>query len=249
MTQWHWIVLIIISLSHVVGGVTAFGSSLLAVAALVALGGTEHLGMSVAVLAVCGLLQAGMIVWRSHRAIDHRALGLILVCALAGLPVGHVLSASLDGAGVRLVLGALLITGGLLPLVASSSWSAPIWLRVPLLVLAGIVHGSFASGGTVLIPYMRLTIPRKDIFRATLAMVWVTLNLGLLGLAMYRGTLPVKEPLFLGLACLGVVLATRLGQSVADCVDEIWFARIVSGAMVVTGVLYIAVQYNNYSTT
>ncbi|GLC81381.1 TSUP family transporter [Lacrimispora brassicae] len=45
-----------------------------------------------------------------------------------------------------------------------------------LLVLAGIVHGIFVSGGPLLIGYMTKRLKDKESFRATVSTVWVVLN-------------------------------------------------------------------------
>ncbi|MFW6152307.1 MAG: hypothetical protein ACOC6C_04970 [Verrucomicrobiota bacterium] len=53
MTTWHWLAIVIIGITHVVGGIAAFGSSLLAVSILVAIGGVAVLNDSVAIMAFC----------------------------------------------------------------------------------------------------------------------------------------------------------------------------------------------------
>ena len=45
-----------------------------------------------------------------------------------------------------------------------------------LLVLAGIIHGLFVSGGPLLTGYMTKRIQDKTVFRATISTVWIFLN-------------------------------------------------------------------------
>lgn len=45
-----------------------------------------------------------------------------------------------------------------------------------LLILAGIVHGIFVSGGPLLISYLTKKIHDKTVFRATISTVWIFLN-------------------------------------------------------------------------
>lgn len=45
-----------------------------------------------------------------------------------------------------------------------------------LLVMAGIVHGIFVSGGPLLIGYLSKKIQEKNVFRATISTVWIVLN-------------------------------------------------------------------------
>lgn len=49
-------------------------------------------------------------------------------------------------------------------------------LTYAILVLAGIIHGLFVSGGPLLISYMTKRIQDKVSFRATISTVWIFLN-------------------------------------------------------------------------
>jgi hypothetical protein len=251
LTPWQGIAVVVIAVAHVVGGVTAFGSSLLSASVLVAIGGVDELAGLVPVLALCGLVQAGMIARGGLGQLRWREVAYILVWMGAGLPLGRWFALAVDPRLVRAALGALLLLGGVAPWLISQDKrrKLPTILRGAVLVLAGCVHGGFASGGTVLIPYMRLTHTQKERFRATLAAIWVALNAGLL--AMLAGRLFLHESFgeavrhvgsqapFGLLACLGAVVATWLGQAIAKRLNEKRFAQVVAGAMVLAGALYL----------
>jgi len=49
-------------------------------------------------------------------------------------------------------------------------------LSIVILIMAGVIHGMFVSGGSLLVIYAVYTFKDKNIFRATLAPVWVILN-------------------------------------------------------------------------
>lgn len=241
MSEWQFIFLLIIPLAHLLGGITAFGSSLVAVSVIVALGGRETLSDAVTILAICGLLQALMIVSERNRRIDWRTLRFVILLTLIGIPPGYLLASSISEGGLKVALGGLLILGGIAPFVSCLSKPMPRTLRMLALLLAGVIHGAFASGGTILIPYMRLTQKDKAAFRTTLAATWVVLNTGLVVLCLTRQSVATEKPLFLLVVCVGVVLFTRLGQYIASRINEERFARLASGAMVMAGVLYVAV--------
>ena len=50
-----------------------------------------------------------------------------------------------------------------------------------VLLGAGVVHGMFVSGGALLVVYAAATFRDKEVFRSTLAAVWVILNGLLMG--------------------------------------------------------------------
>jgi uncharacterized membrane protein YfcA len=51
--------------------------------------------------------------------------------------------------------------------------------RLVLLVLGGVAHGLFGTGGPMIVYVMRRRLPDKRAFRATLAVLWIGLNAAL----------------------------------------------------------------------
>ena len=56
-----------------------------------------------------------------------------------------------------------------------------------VLLGAGVVHGMFVSGGALLVVYAAATFRDKEVFRSTLAAVWVILNGLLMGKDFFSG--------------------------------------------------------------
>ena len=55
----------------------------------------------------------------------------------------------------------------------------PVWQRMrdaALLLAAGIIHGTFVSGGPLLIGYLTKRVQKKESFRVTISTVWILLN-------------------------------------------------------------------------
>lgn len=91
-----------------------------------------------------------------------------------------------------------------------------------LLLLAGIVHGLFVSGGPLLIAYASKKLTDKNQFRATISSVWVVLNtiilvddirFGYWDLQLFRKLL-VSIPFFLCGIGVGSVLSKKLSKNV-----------------------------------
>ncbi|MBS3734202.1 MAG: sulfite exporter TauE/SafE family protein [Phycisphaerae bacterium] len=247
MSEWHWWATGIITAAHVVGGVTAFGSSLLAMALLVAVGGTDRLHESVAVLAWCGLLQAGVIATSNARHIRWREALYTVASVGVLLPVGRYTAYVASQGAIKAALGVLLAGAGICLLRAKGA--KPLTLPRPVglgvLALAGCVHGAFASGGTVLVPYMRLRLPERDSFRATLAAIWTGLNI-LLAALVWLPPAGASRPrasgdvVFIAVACGGALVATVAGQRIARGLNEKTFAVVVACAMLGSGLLYVS---------
>jgi uncharacterized membrane protein YfcA len=65
------------------------------------------------------------------------------------------------------------------PAAPEAAISKTFWGRLPyylILVVGGMVHGAFASGGPLVVLYASKTLTDKGSFRATLCLLWTTLN-------------------------------------------------------------------------
>lgn len=99
----------------------------------------------------------------------------------------------------------------------------PAWQKtrdVVLLLAAGIMHGTFVSGGPLLIGYLTKRVQKKESFRVTISTVWILLN-GMLFIddivsGCWSAELVVTQlaalPFFLVGMYLGARLCKRMSQ-------------------------------------
>lgn len=186
---------LIILLSNIIQGITGFAGTILAMPPSLMLVGYNT---AKPVLNVLGLL-SGFYVFAGHRkSVCWSELKKIVAVMAAGILGGICLKGFFEGQEQQLyrMLGAfvLLLSGqGLVKLrreakrptdkkgeeagstggAQDTKTSPPLYF---LLVLAGIVHGIFVSGGPILIGYMTKRLKDKVSFRATISTVWVVLN-------------------------------------------------------------------------
>ena len=108
--------------------------------------------------------------------------------------------------------------------------------RLGLLVLGGIAHGLFGTGGPMIVYVVRRTLPDKRAFRATLAVLWLVLNAALLVNFLSLGLYDAHT------ADLGLVLALvivpglYLGERVHHALDAARFERVVWVLLLAAGV-------------
>jgi uncharacterized membrane protein YfcA len=55
--------------------------------------------------------------------------------------------------------------------------------------MGGIIHGAFASGGPLIVIYSTQAMPNKSNFRATLSILWLTLNTIIIGQNIAKGAI------------------------------------------------------------
>jgi hypothetical protein len=132
-----------------------------------------------------------------------------------GLPLGALAGRVLGAAGMRLAFGGFVVVLSAIELrrgrARASEDPAPATSRIAgsaLLVVAGIVHGAFATGGPLAVYVAGREIADKARFRATLAALWLLLNVALLGTYAAEGRLGGAS------SALAVVLAPALGAGI-----------------------------------
>lgn len=107
---------------------------------------------------------------------------------------------------------------------------AALWPR-PLLLLGGVAHGLFGTGGPLIVYAARAEIPDKTVFRSTLAVVWLALNTTLLA-SLYRA--PTMYSAWMAAAVLpGLVAGNWLHRRLPPERFEraVWLLLLVAGAV------------------
>jgi uncharacterized membrane protein YfcA len=165
---------------------------------------------------------------------------------LVGLAVGTGLAVVIDADAAKLGFAALVIAVAISELVrlARPRPTAPPPPRPALQVLvlgaAGVIHGLFATGGPLVVAIANRMFAAKATLRATLAVLWFTLNLVVLARLIAAGDLTTTT---LGYSAamvpvLGVALAA--GEWIHHRVSERGFRWLVAGLLAAVGaVLFV----------
>ena len=225
-------------LAHVVASVTGFGSNVVGLPLVALVVGLDEGKQSLIVLSS---LMYVIIVARWHARIDWRQLGIMLGFATIGVPIGLYLYDLMPQRVAMILLGAFVAIVGLRNLLQlMPDTRAPRWLARLLLVAGGVVHGAFTTGGPLLIVYADQTIKHKSVFRSTLSLLWLALNLILFLLWTWKHAWAAATPrlTLVGLPFLIGGLVT--GEFVHHRIDERGFRRAVSATLLLIGVLVIA---------
>lgn len=231
------VVLVILGVTHWLGTLAAFGSTLLCLPALIWF---VDVGVARTVLLLIGTVQAYQVVGATYRSVQWRHLGTMLVFASFGIPIGILAVNVLPEGPVLTLLAVSLLASGLSSLNGrtpgqSAPW--PRWALSSLLVIGGIIHGAFVSGGALIVLYVRHSVPKKDAFRGTLCMFWVVVNTVLIGQRLLHGAVGTPERWLIAAGLPVVVLATWLGNRTARRMSQASFARLVAYLLIVAGLV------------
>lgn len=234
---WVWLGVFIL-LSYTVEAITGFGSLVIALS----LGALMlPINQMMPVVVPLNVLMTGYLVWRNRRHIYWPVLlKLILPLMLLGTLAGYGLRPWLGDSLLKLLFGALVLW-----FASRELWRMyrniqvvphTLMLSRVLTFGAGITHGLFASGGPLLVYSLGGIDLDKSRMRATLLVVWFTLNGCLSVLFLFDGTLIPslsRTVFYLPLLIVGVVL----GEYLHHRLNEQRFRQLIYGLLVITGAL------------
>ena len=217
---------LVILLANIIQGITGFAGTILAMPPSLML-----VGYSVAkpVLNVLGLL-SGIYVFVGHREhVSWKEVKKIVAVMAVSILLGILIKGLFEGKeqllykllGIFVIL--LSIQGGLSlrrkgadenAESRSAAQAADSPFSYVILVLAGIVHGIFVSGGPLLISYLTKKIKDKVCFRATISTVWIFLNtlimLDDIRAGFWTGGLLITQLISLPFLFAGMYIGSRL---------------------------------------
>ncbi len=237
---------LVVFVTHALEAVTGFGCTVLALPFVTALLGLKT---GVMVLTILAWLLAAYIAITKRRDIDFKQYVIILGFVLCGLPVGMYLFRTIEVGSLKRVLAIFIVLASALqlakPLLARRAAlrrgadAKRRWPYYLLLVAGGVVHGMFSSGGPFVVLYAAKALPDKGRFRATLCLLWTTLNTVIIGSYLAGGSLgaPALKATALMLPFLGAGIVA--GEKLHDKATPAVFSTLVFATLFATGLVML----------
>lgn len=235
-----------------VEAVAGFGGTVLAVS----LGATRWpIALVLAVFLPLNLLLSSYLALRHRRAVAGGELVRRIVPAMAvGMAGGTALAVVVAADRAKLGFAILVIAVALrelarlnagrraAPADARPAEVAPLRpsIATAVLLAAGVIHGWFATGGPLVVAVAARMFPAKATLRATLAVLWFTLNLVVLGRLVAHGDLTATTLGYSAAIVPALAAALALGEWVHHRVSERAFRWLVAGLLLVTGAVLLA---------
>ncbi|KGF71895.1 hypothetical protein DO97_14810 [Neosynechococcus sphagnicola sy1] len=241
MSFWTTILLfgLIVVAVHFLEGITGFGSTVLSMPLVSMLVGIH---VAKPVLTLYTVITCGYVLIKAYKDIDWKQYNKMMLLLLMGLPIGILIYNVLPKSGLLIFLGVFMVIVSIRGILISFGivTNAMQIKDAPALFLVfcgGIVHGAFASGGPLIIVYATEKLKNKSSFRATLCLIWVTLNVILLT-QMYLAnqiTTEVVNTSLYGLIFLAV--GTVLGVWAHNKIHNDVFTKVTYSALFIMGVI------------
>ncbi len=235
---------LVIFITHTLEAVTGFGCAVLAMPFVTALLGIR---MGVMVITVLAWILALYFAVVKFRDIDWKQYFIITGFMLLGLPVGMYLFRSVDSSNLKLILAIFILavsTYQLYRLGMNKKTKAPVVARSAfvyylLLMAGGVIHGIFSSGGPLVVLYASRQLQQKGTFRATLCLLWTTLNTIIIASYLIEGSFTAPIAKTTALLVPFVLAGIIAGEKIHDKVNERTFSLIVFGMLFLTAIFML----------
>jgi len=242
---WHfWLVLVCIVLAaQTLGAMAGFGSNLLALPLLTWLCGEMH--APVRLMLMLGILQSSGMAITMRSCIHWRTVRRIVLCGIAGIIPGVLLAnfLPLKPSQILVLMGIVIAAGGIMGFLTTRPTPSPetsggAIRNSALLFLGGVIHGAFACGGPPVVLAVRTMLHDKNVFRATLFFCWTLMDTAaFIGFGRSFDANVLLPMLVLSLPM--VLLGSRLGMKLCQCVSQSLFSRMTAALLVLSGLLSI----------
>ena len=208
---------IVVLLTNIIQGITGFAGTVLAMPFSILLVG---IGVAKPVLNILTMLACAIIVFKTYKSIVWREFVKMTLIMLVGVFIGEYLYSIFPVDTLLTIYAVFIIVIALKGLFIKREFNTPEFILIGIIILAGIIHGMFISGGPLLIIYAVKKLKDKNEFRATLSPVWIVLNMYILAKQIYVGIITpeiLKLTLFAVPALLvGVILGNRLAEKMSQ---------------------------------
>ena len=258
MVTWREILFFLILFgANLIQAITGFAGTLLAMPPSMQLLGVDE---AKSVLAVLDQLSCLLIVLTGFRHINWKEFGKMAVLMVIGMfagmkifevfPIQQLLTlygVMILGIALWKLFGQRLIQGrktepektseaGLLP---ERNFSLRSLAMLCVILAAGVIHGMFVSGGALLVIYASSALKEKEEFRATMAMLWVTIGCYITANQIKSGFFNSRVILLCAVGLIPLFVGIWAGTRLVKKIHQETFLKLTYVLLIVSGVLAI----------
>lgn len=228
--------LIVLFVSNVIQAITGFAGTVLAMPPSIKLIGVNDAKV---ILNIMALISCFIIAVKNIKYINKKELRKIVIFMSVGMIIGIEVLKIFPTNILLKVYGMIIILIAVKNLCLKKDIKFPKVAMIFILIISGIIHGMFVSGGALLVVYAASVLKDKDEFRATISPVWVILNSFLL-ITQISNNMITSENIILSLICIiPLFLAIWLGNKIQKKIDQKSFLKIVYILLIISGLLVI----------
>lgn len=229
--------LVVVFLTNIIQGITGFAGTVLAMPPGIFLQGIDTAKM---VLNILGILASLWIVSVSYKDINWKEVKKILFFMVIGTALGMKIFTLLSLEFLLKIYAIFIILMALKGIFIKGEMKTPEWVLVGVILLAGVIHGMFVSGGPLIMIYVAKKLKSKSSFRATLAIVWIVLNTYLAFSHYNQGIFTSENLKLLYLSIPPFTLGMIVGNILHHKMSQATFLKLSYILLSISGVALIA---------
>lgn len=227
---------IVVFLTNILQVITGFAGTMLAMPASMGLVGVET---ATASLNIVGLVLSLIIVVREREHINKVELTNIVKYMFVGLVLGLLIYNIVQIDLLLKVYGVVIVIIAISKLTRTEPKVYSKKTLITILIVAGIIHGMFVSGGAFLVVYASVQLCDKDEFRATMSSVWVVLNSILFLVHLYMGYFDRRTIILTSFAVVTALGSVFVGNIIFNRINLNVFLLITYILLLCSGILLI----------
>ena len=230
------IFLFVLFLANAIQAITGFAGTVLAMPPSILLIGMDEAKV---VLNAMAWISGLFIAVQNYRYINFKELLKMIILMFVGMIMGMKLYILFPVSQLLIFYGFLVIAIGVKNLMIQKKFNLNQGILIGVLLVAGMIHGMFVSGGALLVIYVTSVLKDKNEFRATIAPIWVVLNTVMMIDYVYHDRVTSYSLYLIGMSILPLFLAIWIGNKLQKKVSQKTFLNLTYILLILSGLSII----------
>ena len=235
---YDFLFILVIFISNIIQTITGFAGTVLAMPFSIKLEGADT---AKPVLNLVALLVSLYIVIFHFKDIDWKHFITIIISVGIGFGLGFLVEMFLGDNKILLYIygGIIIVISILFFFINFEKVNLPKWLMIIFLVIGGIIHKLYVSGGPFVVIYGLHEIREKNKFRSTLSLLWIILNSILFATQIAEGLFLTHVWILFLIGAASTVLSILIGSIIAPKLSKNVFMKITCVLLFISGVILL----------
>lgn len=230
------LVFIILFFANLLQAITGFAGTLISMPPTMKLIGVDE---AKALLNAIAQISSLMIVITGWRHINWKEFFKMFVLMAVGMMAGIKIFEIFPMDTLLIFYGIMIILIALKKLFVHKEIKLPMVVMLLVIFAAGIIHGMFVSGGALLVIYAASALKEKEEFRATIALIWVTIGCYMTGVQVQAGNFNSHVIFLMLVGIIPVFVGTWIGTKLVKKIKQEVFMKITYVLLLLSGVMAI----------
>lgn len=230
------LVFIILFFANLLQAITGFAGTLISMPPTMKLIGVDE---AKALLNAIAQISSLMIVITGWRHINWKEFFKMFVLMAVGMMAGIKIFEIFPMDALLIFYGIMIILIALKKLFVHKEIKLPMVVMLLVIFAAGIIHGMFVSGGALLVIYAASALKEKEEFRATIALIWVTIGCYMTGVQVQVGNFNSHVIFLMLVGIIPVFVGTWIGTKLVKKIKQEVFMKITYVLLLLSGVMAI----------